>query len=156
MKLLITKKICTKCKDGYVFINNNKTRFCYSKLEIDLTKYNIYPDTNIYNQCYKNCYQCYSPSTSESHNCLYCAENYFFYYQKNEYGQDIKFCINNCPSLFPFSTEDHHCYSHCPDDNSYADSNNKCISQCDESQLTLPIFSIDSNFDIITQKFLSC
>ena len=67
------KNTCIKCKDGYFFINNDRTQ-CFN--EIDKRKYYTEDNGKIYYSCeynLQNCEECLDKNT-----CIKCKENYYF------------------------------------------------------------------------------
>ena len=70
------KTFCEKCKDGYFFVGQDKTK-CVNESELKKeNKYILDKNTNIYYPCLNeisNCEKCLNKSY-----CIKCKENYFF------------------------------------------------------------------------------
>ena len=79
----LNKDECTKCKEGYFFINEDRSK-CYN--EIEEKKY--YPENNgtIYYSCNKNLPNC--EECLNKNQCTKCKEGYFFI------NEDKTQCIN--------------------------------------------------------------
>ena len=95
----LNKNICTKCKDNYFFINEERS-ICYN--EIEKNKYYFEEKKNAYYSCnynLENCEECLNKNV-----CIKCKNNYFF--------------INNDRSK---------CYNKLDDKNKYYSNENKTI-----------------------------
>ena len=95
----LNKNICTKCKDNYFFINEERS-ICYN--EIDRIRYYFEEDINTYYSCQynlPNCEECLNKNE-----CIKCKNNFFF--------------INNDRTK---------CYNKLDDNNKYYSNENKTI-----------------------------
>ena len=73
------KKLCTKCKEGYITVNNTRLnpKYFYCLEEGDKILKKFYKDDNdIYKPCYQSCKECLKGSNEESNNCIECEIGY--------------------------------------------------------------------------------
>ena len=155
----LNKEICTKCKENYFFINEERT-ICYN--EIDKKKY--YPENNnkIYYSCNKslpNCEECLNKNE-----CTKCKEGYFFinedrskcyneieeknyytenngtiYYSCDKSLKNCEECINKeectkCKNGYFFVNEDKtQCYNSIDEKKYYPENNKTIFFSCDHN-----------------------
>ena len=129
---------CTKCKNGYAFIEGNE--YDCTLIQDPYPYYYYITNENKYYQCYETCELCSKLGDNTNHKCSQCLASYPYYYIDNEnlksclYGCDAPLhykensneCVDNCDYYLYRNT----CVSSCPPEAQYKDGN-LCVSTCD-------------------------
>ena len=85
--------LCVKCNEDYYPKLNDKTNKydfinCYKNNHLE--KYYLDNNDLLFKPCYKSCKTCNQYGTEENHNCLTCAESYYYKYEDEHMLQDGK------------------------------------------------------------------
>ena len=127
-----TNHNCDKCKEGFVYIDDDKSN-CYNKSLLNEGYHE--EDKDKYIKCHDNCISCTQKPSGDKQYCTECRNNVSYFIRENpkdEYFNCFsKRCDLNEPSLlFKYDINSHECVKDCNDGVKIYKNLNICLTKC--------------------------